>query len=107
MSRSEFEQFVMLLLGNAISGVSNAIVKHDELIQTSEGEYQIDGTIRFELMGIKHLTLIECKMYKSPISRGKVQVLYDKLRASDAQKGILATTSYFQPVQLSTILLMV
>lgn len=96
MSPGEFEQFVMTLLRNAISGVSNAVVKHNELIQTSDGEYQIDGTIRFELMGIKYLTLVECKMYKGPISREKVQVLYDKLRTTGAQKGILATTSYFQ-----------
>jgi len=37
-------------------------------------------------MGAKYLTLVECKMYKSPISREKVQVLFDKLRAIGAQK---------------------
>lgn len=96
MSPSEFEQFTMSLLENAIKDVSNAKVEHNELIQTPDGEYQIDGTIRFEIMGVKYLTLVECKMYKGPISREKVQVLYDKLRAIGAQKGILATTSYFQ-----------
>lgn len=96
MSPREFEQFTMLLLENVIKDVANVKVEHNELIQTSDGEYQIDGTIRFEIMGIKYLTLVECKMYKGPISREKVQVLYDKLRAIGAQKGILVTTSYFQ-----------
>jgi restriction system protein len=96
MSPTEFEQFVVSLLRNAIDGVPNAKAQHNEIIKTSDGEYQIDGTIRFEIMGVNYLTLVECKMYKAPVSREKVQVLYDKLRAIGAQKGILATTSYFQ-----------
>ncbi|WP_094603269.1 hypothetical protein SPSIL_050160 [Sporomusa silvacetica DSM 10669] len=96
MSPREFEQFVIMLLEVAVVDIPNVEVQHNEIIKASDGEYQIDGTIRFEVMGIKYLTLVECKMYKPPISREKVQVLYDKLRALGAQKGILATTSYFQ-----------
>lgn len=96
MLPQEFEQFVIMLLRVAVVGIPDVEVKHNELIEVSDGEYQIDGTIRFEVMGVKYLTLVECKMYKSPVSREKVQVLYDKLRAIGAQKGILATTSYFQ-----------
>lgn len=96
MSPCEFERFVMSLFETATEGIVNAKVEHNELIKSSDGEYQIDGTIRFEVMGVKYLTLVECKMYKGPVSREKVQVLNDKLRAIGAQKGILATTSYFQ-----------
>lgn len=92
----EFEHFVLSLLENAIEGVPNAQFQHNEIIKSSDGSFQIDGTIRFELMGVKYLTLVECKMYQSPISREKVQILYDKVRSIGAQKGILATTSYFQ-----------
>lgn len=91
-----FEQFVMMIFNKSIMGIPNAKIQHNEIIKTADGEYQIDGTIRFELMGVQYLTLVECKMYKSPISREKVQILYDKLRAIGAQKGILVTTSYFQ-----------
>ncbi len=96
MTPYEFEQFVMLLLEDAIKEFSNAEVKHNEISKTADGNYQIDGTIRFEAMGANFLTIVECKMYKGPISREKVQVLYDKLRAIGAQKGILVTTSFFQ-----------
>jgi restriction system protein len=96
MSSQDFERFVMLLLKDASDSLPNVIVQHNEMMETKEGSFQIDGTIRFELMGVQYLTLVECKMYKNPVSREKVQVLYDKLRAIGAQKGLLATTSYFQ-----------
>ncbi|ADM68906.1 hypothetical protein GMA19_01065 [Paenibacillus polymyxa E681] len=96
MTSSQFEQFVMFLLKKASDGLPNVVVHHDEIMETFEGSYQIDGTIRFELMGVEYLTLVECKMYKHAVSREKVQILYDKLRIIGAQKGILATTSYFQ-----------
>jgi restriction system protein len=96
MTSSEFEQYALSLLEVAIKDLPNAEVKHNQLMITSDGKYQIDGTIRFETMGVKYLTLVECKMYKNPVSREKVQVLYDKLRAIGAQKGILVTTSCFQ-----------
>lgn len=96
MTAQEFEQFVMKLFTESINSDNNILFQHNEIIKTSEGNYQIDGTIRFEVMGVKYLTLVECKMYKSPISREKVQILFDKLRATGAQKGILVSTSYFQ-----------
>jgi restriction system protein len=96
MSPQEFEKFVMELFKITAADIPNVEVNHNEIIKVSDGSYQIDGTIRFELMGAKYLTLVECKMYRKPVSREKVQVLYDKLRAIGAQKGILATTSYFQ-----------
>jgi len=83
-------------LENAAENLPDATFTHNEIIKVSDGEYQIDGTIRFQVMGVSYLTLVECKKYKGPISREKVQVLFDKIRAVGAQKGILVTTSYFQ-----------
>lgn len=40
-------------------------------------------------MGIRYVTLVECKHYKSAITREKVQVLYDKIRVVGANKGII------------------
>lgn len=96
MSLNEFEKFVMELFKSTVRDILNVRLNHNELIKTSDGEYQIDGTIRFDILGVHYLTLIGCKMYKGPIPREKVQILYDKLRAVGAQKGILVTTSYFQ-----------
>ena len=46
-------------------------------------------------MGVKYKTLIGCKHYKRPISRNKVQLLFDKIRATGTHKGILISTSNF------------
>jgi restriction system protein len=62
MSPHQFEQFVMLLLKKASNGMPNAIVQHNEIMETKEGSYQIDGTIRFTFMGAEYLSLVECKM---------------------------------------------
>lgn len=96
MSSSDFEKFTLRLLHQQAALLPNAEFTHNETIAATDGTYQIDGTIRFELMGVHYLTLVECKKYNSPISREKVQILYDKIRTLGAQKGILATTSYFQ-----------
>ena len=47
-------------------------------------------------MGVRYVTLVECKHYRSPITREKVQILYDKIRAIGANKGVLISTSNFQ-----------
>lgn len=39
---------------------------------------------------------MECKHYKYPISEEIVQKVYNNLRAIDAQKGIVVSTSNFQ-----------
>src|SRR5262249_23447663 len=57
--------------------------------------YEIDVTARFKALG-DMLVLIECKHHKNPIKREVVQVLYDKLRALGAQKGMIFSTVKFQ-----------
>lgn len=101
MSPVDFEKFVILLLEEQAEYLQNAEFKHNEILKVSDGEYQIDGTIRFEVMGVNFLTLVECKKYNGAVTREKVQVLFDKIRAVGAQKGILATTSYFQSGAIS------
>lgn len=96
MTSVEFEKFVLKLFQELVSEIPNAELKHDIVLHSYDGSYQIDGTITFEIAGMYYLTLIECKMYKGPVSRDKVQILYDKLRAAGAQKGVLVTSSYFQ-----------
>jgi restriction system protein len=67
-----------------------------EQIKGSDGEYEIDVTARFEALGVNFLVLIECKHHKHPIKRDVVQVLYDRLRAVGAQKGMIFATTSFQ-----------
>ena len=96
MTPSEFEQRSLEILSEQLKGVENLEIKHNSIIRTDDGNYQIDGIIQFEVMGVQYKTIVECKHYSSPISRDKVQILYDKIRAIGAHKGILISTSNFQ-----------
>ena len=46
--------------------------------------------------GANFLALVECKHYKRPVEREKVQALRAKLQAVGARKGIMFSTSGFQ-----------
>lgn len=92
----EFEKYSLNLLKEQTQGLENLEIQHNVIIQKSDGNYQIDGKIQFDVMGIRYVTLVECKHYKNAITREKVQVLYDKIRAVGAHKGILISTSSFQ-----------
>lgn len=47
-------------------------------------------------MGTELTTLIECKKYKNPVPREKVELLFNRIRAVGAHKGMLFSTSRFQ-----------
>lgn len=67
-----------------------------EELSANDGLYKIDVTARFEALGVEFLILIECKHHRYPIKREVVQILYDKIRATGAHKGILFATVGFQ-----------
>lgn len=47
-------------------------------------------------LNVDFLTLVECKRYRAPVDREKVQALLSKMQSVGAQKGILFSTSGFQ-----------
>lgn len=96
ISPTDFEKFSLELLKQQTCGLDNLEIQHNVIIETQDGDYQIDGVIRFDVMGVRYTTLVECKRYKSAIPREKVQILYYKVRTIGAQKGILISTSGFQ-----------
>lgn len=96
MSPTDFEKYSIEIISQQVKGLPDCRIQHNKIIKVDDGNYQIDGYIEFSLMGIKYKTLIECKYYKSRISREKVQILYDKIRACGAHKGILVSSSDFQ-----------
>lgn len=96
MSPTEFEKYALDILKRELNGVENVQFVHNKIIETYDGNYQIDGYIEFEIMGIVYKTLVECKHYKNPISREIVQKMNDSLKSIGAQKGIIVSTSNFQ-----------
>lgn len=96
MDPIDFEKYVLQILQSKTKGLDNVKIVHNKVVETYDGNYQLDGYIEFEVMGVVYKTIVECKHYKYPISREIVQKVYDNLRAVGAQKGIVVSTSNFQ-----------
>jgi restriction system protein len=93
---AEFERVVSALLTEAGRDLAGFRVEHRELVRTPDGDYRIDVTTRFTQLGADFLVLVECKDHARPVERQDVQVLFDKVRAAGAQKGMLFSTNGFQ-----------
>lgn len=92
----EFERYVkdyLIQQGQELKGFA---ATHDVKLKGPDGEYQIDVYAEFDFLGATFKILAECKRYKNKVKREVVQLLYDKLRATGAQKGLLFSTSGFQ-----------
>jgi len=96
ISPTDFEKYALELLQQQTCGLEKVKIVHNKIIKAYDGNYQLDGYIEFEAIGVMYKTIVECKHYKKAISREIVQKLYDNLRALGAQKGILISTSNFQ-----------
>lgn len=98
MTPMEFEKYSIELLKSefANKGIEKLSFQHNIIEKIDDEDYQIDGEIRFTLMVIEYLTLVECKYYKNPIKREQIQVLKDKIQEIGAHKGIFISTSNFQ-----------
>jgi restriction system protein len=96
LTPKQFEYEVKSIIEKTNVNLESFEAKHLEKLYSSEGVYEIDITVRFEALGVKYLTLIECKHQRNPIKREVVQVLYDRVRATGAHKGMLFATTTFQ-----------
>ena len=96
MSPIDFEKYALQVLKSKIKGLENVKFIHNKIIEAYDGNYQLDGYVEFEVMGVLYKTIVECKHYKYPISREIIQKVYDNLRAVGAHKGIVVSTSNFQ-----------
>lgn len=96
LTPTDFEIYCLHILEEQICHLDNYRIQHNKIIEVDDGNYQIDGYIEFELMGITYKSLVECKHYKSSIKREIVGLLYNKIRATGAHKGILISSSNFQ-----------
>ncbi len=96
ISPEEFEAFVVELLRSAGSQVEGWTVQMREVVKAADGEYEIDATGRFQVAGMNFLVLVEAKRHANPIKRDLVQVLYQKMLSTGAQKAVMFSTSPFQ-----------
>lgn len=96
ISPREFELLVKEYLDSAGKELKDFKASHDVHLLKSDGEYQIDVYAEFEVLGASFKVLVECKRHKSEIKIEVVQLLYDKLRATGAHKGMIFSKSGFQ-----------
>ncbi len=80
----------------AESLVDNIEVRLHEVIEAADGTYDFDATIRYELMGMSFLVLVEAKKHKNPIKRELVQVLNQKKQSVGAHKAVMFATAPYQ-----------
>jgi restriction system protein len=96
ISPVEFELLVRDFLSNVGKELTSFVATHNTVLNATDGQYQIDVYGEFDFLGVTMKVLVECKRYKSKVKRDVVQLLYDKLRATGSQKGIVFATSGFQ-----------
>ena len=96
ISPIEFEHLVHGFIKDLGKELKTFVAIHDDKIKSNDGDYQIDIHAIFEFLGANFSVLIECKRHKNSIKREIVQILFDKLRATGSQKGIIFSTSGFQ-----------
>jgi hypothetical protein len=95
---AEFEIWVTSIFDAArdSGGVDDLRVSIHEVIEGTDGTYDFDATLRYELAGLEFLVLVEAKLHKNPIKRETVQILRQKLQSVGAQKAVLISTAPFQ-----------
>ena len=71
-------------------------IEHNVKVPASDGIYQIDVLCQFKALNVNIKVLVECKQYKKPVPREKVELLYSRLNSLGMHKGILISTSGFQ-----------
>ena len=93
----EFELCVLEWVKRSNPGGMNFEATHLKILHGDSGDYEIDILVTFEFFqGAEFKTLIECKKYGRAIEREKVMVLCEKVKDSNAHKGMLVASSGFQ-----------
>lgn len=97
MTDVEFEKYVenIVKIISSKEGIDCSI-EHNKIIEVDDGSYQIDIIAKHNFLGTENITLIECKKYKDPVKRERVELLYSRIRSIGAHKGILFSTARFQ-----------
>ena len=91
-----FEKIVLEMLSKEFQKYDHCVIEHNKKIRAHDGNYQIDGYIEYDVMGITYKTLLECKHQKDSIKREDIERLYSRIQSCGVHKGILVSSSSFQ-----------
>lgn len=98
VSPKEYEQQVVRWLTSASHSEVVFEIEHLKNLEGAGGEYELDAIATLSIFGgsAEIKIIIECKRYAKPVEREMVMVLWSKLQALKAHKGIIFSTSGFQ-----------
>ncbi len=98
ISWEEFEKAVKIILESAGASIKNFKVFGKKKFLSDDGEYEIDGSVEFSVLGANFFVIIECrsKKLKNKVKRDEVLAFNSKIESLKAQKGIFFTTSGYQ-----------
>jgi len=96
MTPTEFELHAKSLLEKSGNEIVNWNIQHNQKEKGYDGDYQIDIKVTVNFLGVDIIILVECKHYKSNITREKLQILREKLNSLGAHKGIVMSINGFQ-----------
>lgn len=99
MTYEQYELFVKSYLQRKLHETFGRYIeiKHQENLKTStERVYNIDLSYKFNIGTVEYLTIIECKNWKTTVTRDIILALKEKGNELNAHKTILVTTKGFQ-----------
>jgi restriction system protein len=96
LSPEGFEQAVEAHLRSYEPALKGLEITRRERLEQPDGSYEIDLVVRFEVIWVSFLVLVECKRYAGSIKRDVPMLLHGKLQSAGAHKGIVYTTSDYQ-----------
>ncbi len=104
MTPTEFEILTQRLLSQRLREQlhRDIPVAHQlDFTSLSGNTYNIDVSFTYELLGLHHLVVVECKHWNSSVTREKVAAFHSVLEDLNAQKGILVSSGEFQSGAIS------
>jgi hypothetical protein len=96
MSPAQFERWIVDLFSAMAGPLSDLTVSLHETIKAADGTYDFDATVRYRVLGLDFLVIVEAKHHSHPIKRELVQVLHDKIGSVGAHKGVMVATAPYQ-----------
>ena len=92
----QYEYLVKHHLQEAAQGTVAVTVHGKRDLEGASGEFEIDATAEFELLGMAFVIVVEAKNHRRRVGRDVVMALWAKVQDLGAHKGAVFSTSGFQ-----------
>lgn len=96
ITADEFEKFVVDIFESVEPKPNGYKVALKERVEGTDGTFEFDATIRFQVAEANYLTVVEAKRHKNAIKRELVQALHSKAQSVGAHKAVMVSTSKYQ-----------